>query len=371
MLLTAFRLARDPHTEGHSFGYMRTLWPVNLRHQQTYTPDLGCPIELPTILSTHLIKMVELYGSNRDPVIIERLAWQIGTDLYPYRIKYFRYQEQYRPDSAVIFPLNINRIHSQLTGIDPAVTSPLDYYLHQYVFIDPYGNTEFRHEIATLCNRFRNSLSGYSEQNADPRALLEFLASLDDGRLEENVRFVTPNIVVPDPISHRFLDRHLPMRNIHFATTNPFDTSEVDPLTIHHPEVTVYSPPEFHWVAQICEQVRLEYTDVSMEFIVSDPGLLSDQKINYQISRYLDKNHGMMALHDITKIVVDTYLIARAQRPSWIRSSNDYIVTLDISFGDEVLICIFTMDRTQCVFAVHLDLAMIALCASDVIVQSV
>jgi hypothetical protein len=216
-------------------------------------------------------------------------------------------------------------------------------------------------------------IDGISPQEIDHLTLRDFLAVVDAGEPRGIEQFVLPGLAVPDPISAKFLCRGLHARHLAFAGggANPFDTSAVEALSINHPDVTLYSPAEYHAVARLCDDISTQYSDVKLEYILSESGQVRDRRTHHMVSRYVEAPLDAIIAHQCTVIVCDVNGIAGAMYPEKFSGYGERIVTLDITYGDEALIEIHTIDRKHCLFAVHLDLAMIALCAGGIIMQPV
>ena len=369
MILTAFRLIRDYNTEGRSFGYERSMWPGQLHVFNHYAPNLGSPIEIDTTLTLNLVKIVELYNP-KNPVIIERLAWQDGSQLYPYRVKYIRHHAfNYIRDEPVVFLSNLSKIHRKITGIDASLTSPLQFYLDRTA-LAPDTLPPIKDYILHLCHQYSVIVDGFTTQDTDTMSLRDFLTVLDSENVHGAEQFILPKLATPDPISPKFMYRSLHAGQLQFPGSGaiPFDVSPPSPLQINHPEVTLYSPPEYHHIARSCDDVSGQYSDVKLEYILSNSGYIVDCQTHYKVSRYLDHVHDKLMLHYCNAIVMDVYTNFRKLHPSW--STQHYCIILEVSYGDEVLIEIYTQDKKCCLFAVHLDLAKIALCAADIITQA-
>jgi len=367
MFLTAFRLARDHHTEGQSFGYQRAFWPDETRVSH-YTPPLGCPLEVDTRLVTKMIKMIECYHRAEGLVVVERLSWDFQGRIYPYRAKYIYHEKRGYTAPSFLFLPNMGTIHRGLTGIDTIFASPLQYYLNTRAQ-EPWHNPESRDAIFDVYDSHRKAIDGLAGQ-----AMLDLLETLDHEYprdvIETTMQNFIPRLPIAEPISGTSWYGPIRMRDIALGrpTLNPFDTSPVGELVIHHPEVTLYSPPECHSIAAICEEINQDYTDVKIEYILSE-GQTANQCVHHMVSRYRANPSPELLLHNCTHIAVDAWCIARARCTTG-HFPKTIILLFQLSYGDEALIEIFTIDRRHCLCVIHIDLALLALCASSVIAQS-
>lgn len=366
MILTAFSLERDPLTEGHSLGYERPLWS---RCSPPYThnsPNVGCPIEIETKLKTRLVKIVELYRRG-EVIIAERLAWMFDSDIYPFRVKYIRTNEELSDEEPVLFLPNMGKIHKKLTGIDVTFSSPLRYYMDNVEF-NGLRNPLTREYVQSICDIHHLPIDGTALQEVDSKSLKDFMMMLDTERPYGTERFVIPRFMISEPVSHLFVDRPMRARDITLSrsTDNPFDTSSVGALPINNPDVTVYSQKVYHRVAETCKLITNEYTDVKFEYILSN-GRIQDRRFCHLINRYHKRINPALVVHLCDWVVIDAASISGVCD---IRVGEGMFVTVEITYGDEVLIEIYSLERRKCLIAIHLDLAMIALCASDVVALS-
>ena len=370
MLLAAIPLARDSHTEGDSFGYERSLWPDGTRPYQHHTPRLGCPIGIETKLTRRLVKLVELHRRQGMFVVAERLAWRFGDSLYPFRVKYVRETADARCEEPLLFLSNMGAIHRKLTHLDISFSSPVRFYLEN-VFLASLENVISRDYVTGICNEHRLTIDDTATQETDRLALRDFLTCLDTDYPYGFEKFVLPKFTIDDPVSRLFHSEPMRARNMLLIGTgnNPFNTAPAAPIEISHPEVTIYSRKAFHDVAMLCELVSSCYTDVKLEYILSERGIM-EYALHHAVSRYFERTRlDLVAVrHHCTTIAVDVVSIATSQHPEWRTRYRGLFVTVEITYGDEALISVNTTDRV-CLFAVHLDLAMISLCASGVIAQ--
>ena len=370
MLLAMIPLARDGYTESPSFGYERSLWPPGTHLYQHHAPNLGCPIGIETKLVKNLVKLIELHPRHNGFVIAERLAWRFGNSLYPFRVKYIQDKMDIRCEEPLLFLSNMGAIHRKLTHLDVSFSSPLRFYL-ETVPLASLANPISRDYVKSVCNDHHMGIDDTAAQETDRLALKDFLTCLDTEYPYGFERFVLPKASVEESVSHLFHSAPLQARNLLLMGTgnNPFDTTASPPIEISHPEVTIYSRKSYHDVAMLCDLVSSYYTDVKLEYILSERGIV-EKEIHHIISRYFERTRPNLVsvLHHCTTIAVDVVSIASHRHPEWRSLYRELIITVEISYGDEALIEIYTPDRV-CLFAVHLDLAMIALCASGVIAQ--
>ena len=246
MILNAFRVERDRCTEQDGFGYERPLWPWNCRPFQDFEPSLGSPIMVHPKLVTNIVKIIELYWSGTDPIVVERLAWLFNNTVFPYRVRYIhRVEKMWNVDPVVFLP-NMSGIYRIITGNDMFLVSPLDYYLGRMVY-DPDITTRIQDYAESVLKFERPRLSGIAAQETDHAALREFLTYMDSDCDPSGIEYtVMPKLESVDPLSHKFTSGGIPTRHLVCAgySSNPFDTSPVGCIPITHPEVTVYSPEE-------------------------------------------------------------------------------------------------------------------------------
>jgi len=367
MILTAFRLHRDPHTRRNTFGYERQLWDRRDLPFLHFTPSVGCPIELESNVVPNIVKMIELYHYPETKVI-ERLGWQFGSEVFPYRVKYICPFDMMNTDESILFLPNVATIYNKLTGLPVRMSSPLEFYLDKVLNYGIYPTLNQSY-LLEVYKQHRLRIDGIAYQHVDTATLKDFLYIVDGENLLGLEKYVIPKLVMLDPVSEPFMNRALQTRHLSFTSIgqNPFDTSEVGPITINHPHVTKYSPIEYHGVALQCDLISQQYSDLKIEYILSNAGHVEDRTTHLLVSRYLECINDRLLDHYCTMVVTDAHRIATTQHPEW--SDLHHVVTFEMTFGDEVLIEIYTVDKKQCLYAVHLDLAMLALCSSDVIPQ--
>lgn len=365
MILAAFQLYRDFHTENQTFGYLRS-WSHIFRLYDQSKPDLGFPIELPVKITTQLVKIVEFYHREED-VVIERLAWRFGNDIYPFRLKYFRDDtKDYYTDPLIFLP-NLGTIHQKITGLDVSFMSPLNYCLNvenHKSLLDP-RNVNY---LSYLRDNFQTTFEEISSQETDYTALRDFLSFLDSDRLIGIEQFFGPKLSVMEPISRQFLNKPLRSRNILFSGSgdNFFDTTPAQPLTISHPDITFYSPQQYHTIARTCEYLSAYYTDIKLEYILSERTIIG-RIAHHVVSRYFSRYQTAIAEHYCDDIIIQFGCRAELEHPEWNTLYSEKVIVFQLTYGDEALIEVYTIDKKTCLFAVHLDLAMISLCSSGVI----
>ena len=367
MLLAAFKLSRDKPTEKYNFGYKRPLWPGNTRPYQHYAPTLGCPIEIETKITTNLVKMIELYRFD-DVVIAERLTWMIGTDLYPFRVRHIRVNKLYE-DEPLLFLPNMGTIHRIHTGLGVSLTSPLRFYIDTINFHYQMEPDTHRY-LEYLLNHF--SLDGVVSQETEACALRNILSLLDENYIHGIESFISSGITTTDPISQNFFNKRMKARNLIYSSKgdNPFDTSPPLPIEITHPDVTKYSPREYHEIAKTFELLTRHFTDVKFRYILSlDNRTVLDHQVYYLVSRYPNSNEDI-AKHYMFAIIQQIASIEIPEHPGWISITRNIVICIEASYGEEVIIEIYTENEKTCLLAIHLDLAMIALCSSGVIATS-
>jgi hypothetical protein len=317
----------------------------------------------------NIVKMVELYHYPETKVV-ERLGWQFGSEVFPYRIKYIRPFDMMNTDDSMVFLPNVATIYNRLTGLPLRMNSPLEFYLDQVLNCGYGPHPQFNHTyLQDICRRHRAAIDGMANQYADTETLKDFLYIMDGENLRGLESYVLPKLALPDPVSGLFMNRSLSARHLMSSPPgqNPFDTSEVGPIPITHPQVTKYSPVEYHEIAVICNLISQQFSDLKIEYILSTERQIEDRTTYLLVSRYLECMNDRLLEHYCSMVAIDVHRIATSQHPEW--SDWKHVVSFEMTYGDEVLIEIYTPDKSQCLYAVHLDLAMLALCSADVISQ--
>jgi len=360
MILTAFRLERDRHTETDTFGYERMLWPQDT--QICNYPKLGCPITSSVPIRTKLVKIVECYQRD-ETVVVERLAWQFGRDLYPYRAKYIRPAIKRFQDDPILFLGNMSVIHRHLGGIGATFLSPIRYCLDEAImcFRESLSSTY----VLDIQHRHRDALAEFSTQETDISLLQNFMLASENGCLYQDENTVVPKLPIAESMSLQFSAQPIP---IHILTpagsgSNPFDTSEVPSIIINHPEVTQYSPKAYHTIARMCDSLSHQYSDAKLEYILSGCRIV-DRHVHHLVSRYLDEVEDVLPYCDQ---IVETAVWISFRPGDGISLTDHTRVIFTLTYGDEVLMEFYAQDLNRCLLAIHLDLAMIALCSSGVI----
>jgi len=102
-MILRISLERDRLTSSQSFGYERQLWPGRRLPFQQFTTKLVVYRNRHNANSKYC-KIIELYN-REEPIVIERLAWQFGNQLYPYRVKYIRLCDTMQSEEPCSFSL--------------------------------------------------------------------------------------------------------------------------------------------------------------------------------------------------------------------------------------------------------------------------
>ncbi|CAK9253462.1 unnamed protein product [Sphagnum jensenii] len=389
MILTVFRLMRDRIPPTQTIGYQRPFWndPCALVLSRT-SPPLGLPLEPLTTFNPKLFKIIEYYPDNQNRVVVERLCWAFNNLLYPYRAKYIGLDitsGSFRPyfqEKSILFLPHLSAIYRKLTGCDVLFSSPLSYCLQNH-----YPNQMFNphNAINELIYEHRVPLTGLAEQDPVgvlPQDMIHFNDLLDnDAPYNELEKLFTEKIVpkLPynDELSGRFWDRPLSLNGLDCVRphTQPFDVGPPNPLWIQHPEVTVYSPECYHQISGAFEDISYYCTDLNLEYISSNNKIGKfEPVVYYLVSRYrsqlIQEDIVKLCFGVVTKVLEFSGLVGR---DTWgpYRNTLPHPVTVSItmSYGDEVLIEIYTANRARCLYAVHLDLALLALTSSNVIAE--
>lgn len=371
MILTAFSLRRNINTERDTYGYRLPAWG-QISKLLPVSPILGCPIESPSTIRTNIIKMVEYYHRNQNPVIAERLCWKFGKDLYPYKVRHLSLGSVYM-DKDILFLQNLKSIHDRLSGNSIHLASPVSYYFDTRVA--PWYDTELYRYTSYLYQKYRNWIETFAYAQDSWDETDRFIRYFDDGLTESCSeahfeQFVLPTPMIQDPYTMNNFARPLTTGGLAFERPlgNPFDTSEPHELVIHHPEKTLYSPREAHRAIRSLDQVAMQYTDVNLEYILSGMAVISVTE-KYCVSRYRDvKFHN--AETDIRWVVLIDVLDVLYQKTRDLRLFDDIRVTFEMSYGEEVLIEVYHLINNECLCAVHFDLAMISLCVPGLAVDA-
>ena len=361
MILSAFPLHRDVNTEGQTFGYERSLWPGTSYAHSAVVPRLGLPIEAETRIIRQLVKIICLLTPD-GKTIAEYLAWRIDSHLYPYRVRYIKEGAIQR--EPILLLRNMKDIHKRLSGIDVMFVSPMEYYLNHVTF-DTRRNPIFCDHTKDVYAKYRDVIDGLAHQEIDRTCLRDFISCLDVERLDGGVDIFLPKMIHPDQYTTRFITGPIRTQNVRMGIGcgNPFDTSQPCVLDIKHPEVTVYSPKKYHVVSSMLDWISGECTDFKIEYILSD-GVLDDHRIHHLVSRYGISNAVVFFTHKMESVALEVLYI---QRKLLHKHRGDVSIVLELTYGEEALIEIYTRDRKNCLSAVHLDIAMIALSSADVI----
>lgn len=374
MILTAFRLRRDRHTERDSFGYTRSV-TGKMREMLPYAPEVGCPIETPLVVKTNLVKMVEHYDRKNGPVVVERLCWMFGTELYPFKARYLHLNKDHiTGDSDLLFLQNMKTIHQNLTRNHIVFSSAIQ--CHFETCIAPWHGIDLRDYVSYLKNRYGDWIGSfaYSRESCWEDAG-RFIRMFDEGYAPcqaENFfkEYVIPKPPIRDPFTLNNHASPLSARGLVFEKplSNPFDTSAPNEIVIDHPEKTLYSPEAGYASIAALEQISLQYSDLSLEYILSGTAFVSCKE-NYRVSRYRDRKV-YDADVDCRWVIFTDVLPALSHEYPDVRFIHDIRVTFLMTYGEEVLIEVFDVYTNECLGAVHFDLAMLALCAPTIAASS-
>ncbi len=379
MLLTAFRLDRDRQTEQVRLGYHRSLWSgAAVMHR--YTPQLGSPLETPDArpLALVLLKLVEYYP-RRDPqtradqsVVIERLVCQLGSMLYPYRIRYRRLglDRGYRDDGLILLH-NLNRIHQVVTKNEISFLSPLAYMFntaHRPDRCDPY----LYRTVDRLYHTNLQRIEGFAPQFGEWRIAEQLINLCDQGADPDVIEThfntqLIPTLPFIDPITAVSWHAPIPLQHVMLERdrANPFDTCAPSALSIKHPQVTQYSPQHYHNLALQLDVLPWG-TDLQLEYTLCAQQL-KHQSVTQLIDRYGPSPYRSTPvdhLHLLRKIA-----LLLAQDPLRPIVLDDAVITVQLTYGEEALIEVYNPQKTQCLAALHFDLAMLALTSANIVAE--
>lgn len=373
MLIAAFRLNRDRHTEKDAFGFTRTVtgWTEQYR---THLPILGCPIETPITLKTKLVKLIEFYNRSLGRIVVERICWMFGTSLYPYKVRFIHLDSPHHANDVDILLLqNMTIIHRNLTHNNVQFSSPV-----QYLFDTasaPWHNNHQHEFLAYLNSKYRYWVDYFAHGHDRWKDTERFVDSFDSASVQDNLEnyfkeFILPRVPILDPLTLNYHTKPLDTRNLVFEKSAivPFDVTEPIELTINHPIKTLYSPKINPNAINIFDQLTAQYSDLSFEYILSGMAII-DIKENYKISRYKEMLY-IDAEKDVTWLIINVVFDIILHHFNDRRLFSDVRVCFILTYGEEALIEFYTYETNDCIGAVHIDLAMLALCGTNIAAAS-
>lgn len=368
MLLAAFRLSRDKHTERDSFGYTRQRISKIRQEPSVYSPLLGCSIEIPTTIKSNIVKMVELYNRQFGVVVVERLGWMFGKDIYPYKARYINIDKTHSgSDVDILFLDNMTKIHKNLSGTHCSFYSPIQYHVNSQA--QPWHNNHAHGNLNCLADKYRNWMGSFAYAHDHWGDTERFIDHFDNGPVPFNVEnlfkdFILPRPPIRDPFTIH--NHNKPISAYHLSLEKgllkPFDVTPPQELTINHPEKTIYSPKVSQMTIDNLDQIALQFSDVNFEYILSGTTIAS-VKQNYLISRYRNTIlENVDADRDCRWVIISVFEIIYREFPN-IKLFDEVRVNFVMSYGEEVLIEFFDYTTNECLGAIHFDLAMLSLCA--------
>ena len=240
--------------------------------------------------------------------------------------------------------------------------SPLKFYIDMM----SHDRTIDRSAIDYALGMYENheSVNGTVTQETDSLLLKGFLVGLDAG-YPSGIEWLLSRSDTTDYISRRTHGQHINTRDVVslIERCRLYDTTEPKPLEIKHPEVTLFSPVWAHHIAELCEFISSQYSDINFKYILQD-GYIIERRVVNLVSRFVSAPNETVVRHHIEWFLTDFMFLVQ------LRCKNipyNLMVTLQTTYGDEALIELYSTDNNRCIFAVHLDLAMISLCSSGII----
>lgn len=377
MILNAFRLTRDPITERNTFGYTRRISPSSIILDPTiHGAVFGHQIQSDNRITTNIVKMIEFYNRIDGDYIVERYSWIEGADLYPFKANYLNLRTS--EHKSLLFIENIRKIHRLINPIDLDIVSPIQYHFDSvtqpHYTVRKYDDNDY---FKYLHNKYHSQINDFSSADREWGILEEFIESCDIGRpivYEEDYfkHFILPNPPIQDPYSFKYNNTKLATRNISPVEFSQrlFDVSEVGYLRLKDINNLHLSPHSCHSAFAELIELAKYVTDLSCELYLSG-GSLYDQKIHYCVNRYID----IVDIENIIKglkWIVLTIIIPKLELH--ITDIDDRFILLDdikvnviISYNEEVLFEVFNIHSNTILGIIHFDLAMLSLCASDII----
>ena len=369
MILTAFRLRRDRNTERESFGYTRL--SSHIENIPTYSPMLGCPIEIPTILKTNIIKIVEYYNRSTGPVVVERLCWKFGSSLYPFKARFISLQHT-RHDTDLLFLKNMGTIHEKLTGNQVSFSSALEWHFNTYHSLNQWFPNFSYEYLEYLTQKYGDYINKFSYLSDDWNAAKKFMRLLDDDLNYDYVENQFTHVILPkptiqDPFTQNNSSTFLHTRGLAFENCyyKPFDVSQPQEIEIKHPEKTLYSPKECHGILKDLHHIASEYTDLNLEYILSGTVTISKNH-KLCVNRY-----GVSQTQDLSsmfRLILPEILVVLHYYYPDIRLVGDVRISVEMTYGDESLIEVYDATTNDFLGGIHFDLAMLSLCAPNIAV---
>lgn len=386
MILNAIRLHRDRITERDTFGYTRPVWD-QMRYLAHKTPTLGCPIESDRPIQNRIIKLIEHYVREEGEFVVERFCWHQDRSLYPFRARYIHLNAKPMPtsgdtrlydalDNNIMFLPNLQEIHRLQSGIAPSMMSSLQYYLNTSP--PPFHHSSAYEYLMNIRHRYAGWIDGFGWMCDDWNAANEFVESFryDSRFVYDEYHFrlaVLPKPKFLDPFSINAHARALSTREISpvESSMRMFDLSEAPPLEIKHPEHTHFSPAGCHPALACIEQIYRHYTDLKVEYILQNNEFRA-KHVHHRVNRYRNVP-AEQSVDDVRWTICNDLLPWLRTRTNDIndrlRFVDDIRVVFTLSFGEEVLFETFDNRTGDFLGAIHFDLAMLSLCASDIAVE--
>ena len=345
---------------------------INFTNTTTgYTPTLGCPIEAPTTIKVNVVKLIEYYERPNGPIVIERLCWKFGTQLFPYKARYINLDREY-DDRDILFLQNVKAVQDKISGHSINFSSPIKYYFD--TTIAPWYDPELNRFVSYLYQKYQNWIDAYAYSQDKWDETEKFMSMLDsrgkmEGDEERFKHFILPNPTLHDPYTINNYARSLNTRDLVFEKPlgNLFDTSHPTELIINHPDKTLYSPREAHGAIVSLEQIASQYTDVNLEYILSGAAVIKVVE-KYCVSRYRDKLFHNIEI-DVRWIIINDVISLLYYKTNNIKFMEEIRVSFIMSYGEEVLIEVYHLNTNEHLGSIHFDLAMLALCVPNIAVD--
>lgn len=336
---------------------------------------MGISSERPTGFNPELFKSVEYADINlrgrRTPCVAERFWMKDGSDFMPYRIRY-RYAG-YNGYEDALYASNLERLHRDLTGAPVILQDPIIGFVDDAI---GYQHPDI-YQLHRLWEEANNHIAPSHFIHAElsgniiEERVRDTIFTTDTRPLRARLPFIPrEDVLAREGCSDSLKPRDIERRAVNDPLTLPF--KDVEHLDVDDPSMDVLETPmAFASVASALDALII--TDLDLEYILLD-GKLSECIVHAAFDRYAHIVPSLTNKRDecdrIARIAFGCFFAYRRNHePGESVFSNSAGIALRITrtYNDEALLVFRPLTQTQKPgkggLAVHIDLAMLGLCA--------
>ena len=377
-ITAAIQLSRvDPYKPQTTFGY-ENHWAMRHMNFWRPMPISGFELSRPdnAVIKPSLVKLIEYYPiSRKSDIFIERLCYQIGNQLHPFKARYIRRD---KPDKNLLFTYHVESIANTISKTGVEFYTPTSFYINaipapttdrRWLALESIGDIYRENTMLIEC------VADEEEEWSDVMDLVDAIVNEEyliwrdrwqvvHGDYNQICKMIKPKIPFLDPMTAKYYNK--PIKTIDIAVRSiggkRIDTTPPEELSIDYPNITSFSHRDY--VSTYSKLRKLKITDATIGYILSG-GAVVDKDVHLLLDRYERESSEDDELLKCDDIIREAALEAANHTKNDIFITGDVYVAFQMTFNDEAMIEFFEYDTSHPIHVCYVDLAMLSLCSTS------